>query len=220
MECMRHEWIGDDGHTWAADSELACLVDGEPADAQSCDEWPDEMLRLAARVRELEELTGGEASNRYVVDSLRKIREALRAAGLWRARADGQGGTGDCAVEAVARIAALEADLATSREFHRRAVERNQDSRLRFQGRIATLEAAEHDIQQFNAALRNRLDRADARIVALEGENAELKARLDRSEHAFTYMQRRLDDEDEPEQEFPVPGCNCTNCREAREPHP
>lgn len=54
------------------------------------------------------------------------------------------------------------------------------------------------------------------RIAALEAENAALREQLDRSEHDFTYMQRRLDGEDEPEQEFPVPGCNCTNCRDAR----
>lgn len=99
----------------------------------------DEILRLAA-------LTGGEASNRYLVESLRKIRKALKALGLWRKRENGQGGTGDCAIEAIARIAPLEAEV---EEAHRLGAE----IEARADRLVKELEAREK-------ALREALDRA------------------------------------------------------------
>lgn len=54
---MRHEWTegsGENAISWGADSDLGALLGGEPVDRQSCDAWPAEILRLAARVRELE----------------------------------------------------------------------------------------------------------------------------------------------------------------------
>lgn len=86
---------------------LECEIDEESAGR--------EILRLAARVRELEAAPDGLVAYNYITEGHRRLREALQAARLWRPRADGQGGAIDCAVEALARLAVLEEENARLR---------------------------------------------------------------------------------------------------------
>lgn len=168
---MLHYWKNpDDGMTYGATPEGL----NRPQDRSIWNDYQDkvmsaEILRLNERVKELE---GGEATNHYLIESLRKIREALQVAGLWTKRENGQGGTGDCAVAAIARIATLEAALV-------KAGEERENLEVRLSGRIAELETANatllEDVQRVGDSFAERVgDSFAERIAELEEERDRL----------------------------------------------
>lgn len=127
---MRHEWT----ETEAYPGESFLCVATDEADPVSANpramhlytrEMPAgcEILRLAAerdtlKAGFLDELT--RAANRYMVESLAEIREALQRLALWEPRKDGRGGTRGSAVAAIEKAVALEDRVLALEEENRR----------------------------------------------------------------------------------------------------
>lgn len=135
---------------------------------------------LAARVKELE-AAGNEGFGPYVVESLRKIREALKAAGLWRPWRDGEGGTADCAIEVIARVKELEEEV--ERELQGQVDISESGGRMydKLSARIAELEdanlRAETEAQRLRELLESEQAEWEDALLALNKENRDLEGR-------------------------------------------
>lgn len=154
------QWFRTPG-TEIADLEILRLAEREQA--------------LAARVSELEQAPDGLVAYNCMTAGHRRLREVLKAAGLWRPQeGDGRGGAIGCAIEAIERIGALEQQLAVERK-HREAAERQRDDKAE---EIRRLRAEREEL------LAGRLPEVASRIQALEQENQRLRLELARRERA------------------------------------
>jgi hypothetical protein len=73
---MRHEWT-DGQYRWGADSEVGATLNGEPVNEESVSSWPEEMLCLAQRIKELEETEASlrDSYTRYVEGASARVAE-------------------------------------------------------------------------------------------------------------------------------------------------